>query len=73
MLGEALDAADDVLPGLAAVPGHLEVPVVRSAPEGPFVYRRFRDRHDRAMDLGAGILERDRSSRVLLFGRVVSG
>ena len=50
----------DVRPGLAVVARDVERPVVRAGPDHALLERRFRDRVERAVELFAGDVARDR-------------
>ena len=68
-LGEPLRR--HVLPRRAAVARHVDEPVVAPGPEEPLLQRRLREREDRAVDLDAGVVLRDRAARGALLRLVV--
>ncbi len=71
-LRQAVHAAGDVGPGLAAVAGDVHQAVVRARPDETFLDRRLGHREDRAVDLHAGVVAGDRAAGPGLFRLVVA-
>ncbi|GBC90703.1 hypothetical protein HRbin14_01449 [bacterium HR14] len=65
--------ADEVRPRGAAIPGHLQVAVVRAHPDDPGLNRRLGEADNRAVELGGGVLHPHGTARVFLLFGVVGG
>src|SRR2546427_5858013 len=61
------------LPGLAAVAREVNETVVGAGPQDVALVERLGQREDRAVDLGAGVVARDRAARQSELGRIVAG
>src|SRR5256885_8125458 len=61
------------LPGLAAVAREVDETVVGAGPQDVALVERLGQREDRAVDLGAGVVARDRAARQSELGRIVAG
>src|SRR5215831_9959492 len=73
VLRQAGDVADDVRPRFAAVARDLQIAVVRPRPYDHRILRRFPDREDRRVRLGARVVDRDAAGLLLLLLRRIVG
>ena len=70
---ETRDVLHQIGPILTAVGRDLQVPIVCSSPNLTFLNRRLRNGYDRPVILGGRVFDRDWSTRVFQFFRIVGG
>src|SRR5207247_3161460 len=73
VLGEAGDVADDVRPRFPAVTRDLQVAVIGPRPDYLAVPRRLRDRVNRRVHLGRGVVDGDAARLLLLLLQRIVG